>query len=312
MGYLDIETKMEELWKDNGRLIEKRIWGEKIDSLHSEESIENNLNNKEKAKQVLKNLLISAVKKRIPAAKFGIFFSGGVDSSLIAALCKSSGVKGSNFICYAVGFQEGTKEPEDLLEAKKVAEKLGFNLVYKKFNLSEAEEVIKKTVSLLKKQNKTDVVNVGVGSVVLAAAELSKYSGLTYFFSGLGSEELFAGYERHSKCENINEECWQGLKQMWERDLVRDFTLAQALGISISTPFLDKELIEYALKLPAEWKISVEEKKIILREVAEEFLGEFAWRKKKAAQYGSCFDKAIDILARKNGFKFKKDYLESL
>ncbi len=301
---------MDELWKNQGKLIDKRSWGEIIDKLRSEALGRREIiTNKEEAKKKLKALLISAVKKRIPTVKFGIFFSGGVDSSLIAALCKSCG---ANFICYAVGFQEGTKEPEDILEAKKVAEALGFNLVYKKFNLSEAEEVIKKTASLLKKQNKNDVVNVGVGSVVLAAAELSKYSGLTYFFSGLGSEELFAGYERHSKCENINEECWQGLKQMWERDLVRDFNLAQALGISIATPFLDKELIEYAMNLPGEWKISAEEKKIILREVAEEFLGPFAWRKKKAAQYGSCFDKAIGKLARKNGFKLKKDYLESV
>ena len=61
-----------------------------------------------------------------------------------------------------------------------------------------------------------------------------------------------------------------------------------------------------------EWKINEVEKKIILREIAEEFLGEFAWRKKKAAQYGSCFDKAIGKLAKQHGFEFKKDYLESL
>jgi asparagine synthase (glutamine-hydrolysing) len=41
-------------------------------------------------------------------------------------------------------------------------------------------------------------------------------------------------------------------------------------------------------------------------------LGEMAWRKKKAAQYGSCFDKAISKLTKKNKFQFKKNYLESL
>ena len=128
----------------------------------------------------------------------------------------------------------------------------------------------------------------------------------------MGSEEIFAGYERHNQAENIQEECWQGLKLMWSRDLVRDFNLAKELNIKIKTPFLDKELIEYAMKLPAEWKIVREKKKVILREVAEEFLGEFAWRKKKAAQYGSCFDKAIAKLAKKNGFKLKKDWLDSL
>ena len=99
---------------------------------------------------------------------------------------------------------------------------------------------------------------------------------------------------------------------MWDRDLVRDFNLAKELNIQVKTPFLDKDLIEYAMKLPGDWKIVEEKKKVILREVAEEFLGEFAWRKKKAAQYGSCFDKAIAKLAKKNGFKLKKDWLDSL
>jgi len=52
----------------------------------------------------------------------------------------------------------------------------------------------------------------------------------------------------------------------------------------------------------------------VARIVAEE-MGlpkEVAWRKKQAAQYGSKFDRAILRLARKNGFKFKKDYLASL
>jgi len=304
---------MQELYLKNNKLIHKSEWGKLISALKPKELT----TNKEQAKQLLREKLISAVKKRIPNKKFGIFFSGGVDSSLIAAICK---LLNANFVCYAVGFQEDTKEPEDITEAKRVAEKLGFKLQYKIYNLNEAENIIKKTVKILKPFNKTDVVNIGVGSVVVAAAELGHYSGIKYFLGGLGSEEIFAGYERHDKAkkiankvlDNVNEECWQGLKQMWERDLVRDFNLAKTLQITIKTPFLDEELIKVAMQLPGKWKIIEEKKKVILREVAEEFLGEFAWRKKKAAQYGSCFDKAISKLAKKNGFKLKKEWLESL
>jgi asparagine synthase (glutamine-hydrolysing) len=39
---------------------------------------------------------------------------------------------------------------------------------------------------------------------------------------------------------------------------------------------------------------------------------EFSWRKKVAAQYGSGVDKNIGNLAKRKGFKYKKDYLESL
>lgn len=288
---------MQELWLKDNQLIEKEEWVKLIDNLDLEL-----IKDKEEAKKRIKELFISAVEKRLVNEKIGVLFSGGVDSSFIAAVSK-------NFICYSVGFQEDTKEPEDIVEAKKVASKLGFELKYKIYNLVEAEEIVKETVQILRKVGKDDVVNVGVGCVVLAAVKLAEEK---YFLSGLGSEEIFAGYERHSNVEDVNKECLSGLKQMWERDLVRDFTLAKEFGITVGTPFLDKDLIEYAMKLPGEWKLNDGKKKVILREVAEEFLNEFAWRKKKAAQYGSCFDKAISKLARKNGFKMKKDWLDSL
>jgi len=297
---------MQEIFIQNNDLIHKLDWGKLIDSFHAEEEIVN----KEEAKTILKEKLIQAVKSRLPEEKFGIFFSGGVDSSLIAAIAK---IFHKDFVCYAVGFQDDiTKPPEDIIEAQKVAKKLNLNLKYKIYNLEETEEVIKKTHQILKQVNKTDVVNIGVGAVVLAATELGKEDNINYFFSGLGSEEIFAGYDRHDKVANINHECWSGLKYMWDRDLVRDFNLAKELNITIKTPFLDKELITYAMKLPGDWKIQEEKKKVILREVAELFLGQFAWRKKKAAQYGSCFDKAIAKLTKQAGYKLKKEWLDSL
>ena len=296
---------MEELWLKDNQLIDKREWGESIDSLRSTEIVEG----KDLARTRLKEKLINAIKIRIPEEKFGIFFSGGVDSSIIAAICKT---ENKDFICYTVGFQEDTKEPEDVVEAKKVAKQLGLKLKYKIFNLEETEKIIIETVNILKKVNKTDVVNIGVGAVVLSAIKLAQQDNMKYFLGGLGSEEIFAGYERHDKATEINQECWNGLKYMWDRDLVRDFNLAKGLNVTIKTPFLDQDLIKYAMTLPGDWKLNEEEKKIILREVAEEFLGKFAWRKKKAAQYGSCFDKSISKLAKKNGLKLKKEYLDSL
>ena len=220
---------------------------------------------------------------------------------------------GYDFTCYVVGFQEDSKLPADIESAQKVAQKFNFDLRYKIFNLKEFEKLVKRTVKVLKKVGKTDVVNVGVGTVVLAAIEMGKEDNVKHFMGGLGSEEIFAGYERH-KVKDIQKECWRGLRDViLERDLVRDFNLAKNSKVDIRTPFLDGDLIKVAMQVPEKWKMNKDYKKVILREVAEEIgLGEFAWRKKKAAQYGSRFDRAIGKLARKNGFKFKKDYLESL
>src|SRR3989338_9963975 len=52
----------------------------------------------------------------------GICFSGGLDSSFIAAVCKK---QKANFTCYTVGFQDGNMNvPEDILHAREVARHL--------------------------------------------------------------------------------------------------------------------------------------------------------------------------------------------
>src|SRR3989338_5156899 len=147
---------------------------------------------------------------------------------------------------------------------------------------------------------------------------LCTFSQLCIAFKCLGSEEIFAGYERHLNAmqswENVHKECWNGLKNMWERDMKRDFLIAKHNNIELRLPFLDKEVIASAMNIHPMYKISKDEKKIILREIAQE-MGlpkEFAWRKKKAAQYGSNFIKGLDKLARMNRFEYKKDYLRSL
>ena len=68
-----------------GRLVPEEVW------LKFVESIENDFDgletNKERAKRELAEALVSSVRKRL-LPKFGILFSGGVDSSLIAFISK--------------------------------------------------------------------------------------------------------------------------------------------------------------------------------------------------------------------------------
>jgi len=154
-------------------------------------------------------------------------------------------------------------------------------------------------------------MKVGVGSVVYAASQLARKDKINTFFSGLGSEELFAGYERHTLTKNINKECWKGLKDMYKRDLTRDYAIAKNLKINVLTPFLDADLIKTAMQIPGKQKLNAQYKKLILRKIAQE-LGlpkEITWRKKKAAQYGSRFHKALQKLTKKNKFKRISEYL---
>lgn len=256
----------------------------------------------------LKELAIDSIKKNIPKERFGILFSGGVDSTLIAQVCKK---EKKDFVCYTAALKEkGLKQAEDLTYAKKAAKKLNLKLKIKTIGLNETERYIKKILNILKEPN---VVKVGVALPFYIAFEMARKDKIKVMFSGLGSEELFAGYQRHEKAKNINKECFNGLLNMYERDISRDLAIAKAQNVDLRVPYLEKGLIEYALKIPAEFKLSINQNKLILREVAEQLrLKEFAWRKKRAAQYGSKFDRAIEKLAKRKGFKHKKDYLVSL
>lgn len=266
---------------------------------------------KKEHKEILKELqelVVDSIKKNIPNERFGILFSGGVDSTVIAKVCKD---EKKDFICYTAALKEkGLKQAEDLTYAKKAAKKLNLKLKIKTINLKETERYIEKVLKILKEPN---VVKVGVALPFYIAFEMAKEDKIKIIFSGLGSEELFAGYERHLKAKDVNKECFDGLLNMYERDISRDMTIAKAQNIELRVPYLDEELIGYSLGIPAEFKLSVNQNKLILREVAEQLgLKEFAWRKKRAAQYGSKFDRAIQKLAKRNGFKYKKDYLQSL
>jgi asparagine synthetase B (glutamine-hydrolysing) len=265
------------------------------------------LNHKRILKE-LRQLLVKSIESNIPESKFGILFSGGVDSTLIAKICRD---KKAKFTCYTAALKEpGLKGAEDMLYAKKAAKKFNFQLKAKTINLAETEKYIKKILKILKEP---DVVKVGVALPLYISFEMAKKDKISILFSGLGSEEIFAGYERHSKAEDINKECLKGLFSMYDRDLTRDRPLSKAFGITLKTPYLDPELVAFSLRIPSKYKLNKEQKKIILREAAEDLgLEEFAWRKKRAAQYGSRFARAIEKLAKRNGFKYKQDYLKGL
>ncbi len=287
---------------EKGKLASKNAWKSYIKRLRLKTSVSSR--SKSEIKKRLEQKLTKAVAKRIPKGRFGILFSGGVDSSLIALICKK--LK-ADFICYTVGVEKS----RDAAEAKKAAAKMKLKLRCKLFTLKGAEAVIRKAAAVI---GKPDAVNIGIACVSIAAAQLAKKDGIRALFTGLGSEEIFAGYRRHELAKDANKECWKGLENMLERDFVRDSKVATAMSVSFLTPFLDERLIIEAMGIPQEYKISGSEKKIILRETAAG-MGlpiETAFRKKLAAQYGSGFDKALELLAKKNHLKYKRDYTASI
>ena len=309
-----------ELWSGkNGKLISKEGWEQQIDQLKRQlrSSLKDTAmhNQKERCAAEIAEALASAVQQRVPNHRYGIFLSGGVDSSLLTVYAEKTDI-----ICYTVGYK-GATEARDVTASRALVKKYNLLWKLKLLTLAEVEKYIEHALEILKPVNLIDSVSIGIAVVIIAAAEEAQKDNITAFLGGLGAEEIFAGYKRHIeiskasvKTSSVNEECWRGLRAMWTRDLVRDAALAQALSISVRTPFLDEEVIKAAMRCPEKWKIVNGERKVILREIAEAagVPKEIAWRSKQAAQYGSGIDKAIAKLTKMHGYSDKGAYLKSI
>jgi len=290
-------------------------WYNHIDSLRTK--IRENVSKKELSETLKKNIINS-----IPKEPFGILLSGGVDSTLISKICKDYG---ADFRCFCVGI----KGSADLEGAKIAAEELGLDLILKEYELDEIEDLLIKTINILPipeihNDNYIEyMVKVSVSAVLLAAINLGDEK---IFLSGIGAEELFAGYHRHTlstegggtwrgnRIKEIEEESWDGIKRLNHLVLKRDEIISNSANKQIVSPYINDELIILAMSLPSIKKIDSNSNKKMLREIAMEMgIPRIIYeRRKKGAQYGSGFDKAIMKLAKKNGFRLKKRYIDSL
>ena len=261
-------------------------------------------------KDTMLRMLRASIARRIPPdKKIGVLFSGGVDSTLLAQLCKQ---QNADFGCYTVVIDDpARKTAEDLQYATRIATDLNLPLTIRKLELEQVENYLQEIVPLL---DDVDSIKVSVALPLYAACEQAKKDGVATVLYGLGTEELFAGYERHKHVplEAVNQECRAGLLQMHERDLYRDDVMANAQGISLRAPFLAPELVAYSLRIPAAYKLVAGEDKAILRSIARDLgLAAAADRKKRAVQYGANVMKALEKLTKRAGYRYSRDYLRT-
>ena len=296
---------MSEIYMKNNQLISEKAWQKALSKLKTDELTQDH----QKAKTILTKVLINAVKTRTED-KNALLFSGGIDSTIIALILKKLSV---DFTCFSVG----VRNSKDIIAAKKIAEEYGLNLVTKILDLDELESNIKKVLPIITNdfddEDQVDFIRLSVGTVSYIAMNLAKQHGFPSAFTGLGSEDIFAGYYKYRKSKDTNKDCWQNLlNNMWKSDLKRDCSIALNLNMGVKTPYLDPEVIKTAMAIPGQYKISEGQNKLILRQISLDFgLKEvYAMRKKIAAQYGSGFTKAIQKLARRQGFKYKSKYLK--
>jgi asparagine synthase (glutamine-hydrolysing) len=255
--------------------------------------------------KIIKKSLIDAVEKRVPEKPFALLLSGGIDSTLIGKIIKLKKPK-MKFVALFAGIFDPVAnlgEPKDFEGARNAAKLLGVDFVSKKIFLPEFEKELPKIISLIES---TDPVRVGVASTIYFATKEAQSLGLKVAISGLGADELFAGYHRFKNSNSINKDCYSYLIKLYENDLYYQDIITMANKLELRVPFLDNDLIEKSIYLNQKQKIVINKKtgvivnKKILRDIALSLKlpTEFAMKEKKAAQYGSNFDKAIEYFER--------------
>lgn len=245
-------------------------------------------------KDKLRNGLEKSVHKRIQGLeKVGLIFSGGVDSTIIASVLKDSEIETT---LYTVG----TRNSSDLQFALKAAEY--YDLKIKTLEVNE--NVVKNSLEpVLEAIEEFNVMKIGVAMPIYLASKMAGEDKLKVVLSGQGADELFGGYHRYlndyaNHKDNTQNILKDDIKNIYHVNLQRDDAATMAHGVELRVPFLDKEVIKTAFKIPMQFKIESETdllRKHILRQVALEMgVPEFiAQRPKKAAQYGSGIHKIL-------------------
>lgn len=150
--------------------------------------------NKEKiAKKVLSNVLEDSVKKHLVSdVPVNAFLSGGLDSSLIVSMAKKH-IK--DIECYTIKFNEEDKNHEamsdDSFYASRVARELGVKL--------NTIEVKPDLASLLPKivYHLDEPIGDSAAINTFLICEAARKAGVKVLLSGMGADEIFAGYRRH-------------------------------------------------------------------------------------------------------------------
>lgn len=261
-----------------------------------------------KDEAAVSDLLMSALQASIAKnlkSGSGVLFSGGVDSALIAYLSVQQ-------MPDTKLFTVGLKGSADITRGSEAAAELGLadNLHIRIISISELETVIPKVMNVL---GIADPMSISLGIPLYFACCEARARGITVLLTGQGADELFGGYHRYTEIiksgtQALHEAIAADVKNLPERDIKRDSAVSEAAGIKLIAPYLDREVVEIGLSIPADLKVKkingeVKGKYILRRTAAGVIPGTIAWRDKKAMQYGSGVWAALGKLARQSGYK---------
>lgn len=196
--------------------------------------------NYDKIKEQTRILLTESVERRlISDVNVGAFLSGGIDSSLIVGIISQELDQKIN--TFNVNFAE--EEFSEAKYARQIADKYGTN--HTEINLKPDDFLAKLPEALSKMDHPS-----GDGPNTYIVSEETKKQGITVALSGLGGDELFAGYDIFKRIPEVQNKKWllsfpSYVRRMMAKGLIlKGNTIAnRKIGQVIQQPYFDTEYI---------------------------------------------------------------------
>ncbi|MBR4629570.1 MAG: asparagine synthase B [Treponema sp.] len=213
----------------------------------------------------VKNGLEQAVKQQLMSdVPYGVLLSGGLDSSIIAAITQkfskkrveSDGKQGAwwpQLHSFAIGLEDSP----DLVAARKAAEYIGTIHHEVHFTIQEAKDALRDVIYHIETY---DITTVRASTPMYLLARVIKSMGIKMVLSGEGSDELFGGYLYFHCAPNakeFHEELVRKMSKLHLYDCLRANKSLMAWGVEGRVPFLDKDFIDIAMSLNPTDKMSI-------------------------------------------------------
>ncbi len=222
----------------------------------------------EDAKKQLQDLMVKAVEQRIPQkGNVGIFLSGGLDSSIIAAIARQLTV--GPIKTFTAGY-EGSL---DLHHARVVADYLNAEHTEYLYTLNEMLLNLPQVIYHLESFD-WSLVRSSIANYIVA--RLAREHNIDFVLVGEGADELFGGYHyiKDKKPEEQIGELKKLISAGHNIGFQRVDRMTSAHTLETAMPFMDEDIIRLAAAMPMEWKIHgpEREEKWILRAAFEGWL----------------------------------------
>ena len=202
---------------------------------------------------LIRETLTEAIRKRLMSeVPVGVLLSGGLDSSLIAAITsRLLAENGKKLHSFSIGLDA---DSPDNIVARKAAEFLGTEHHEVHFTIEEGVEIIEKIIYHIETY---DIISVRAGVPMYLLSKAISEKGIKVILSGEGADEIFGGhlYFRNApSAEEFQKETIERVQKLFTADILRADKATMANSLEIRLPFLDKEFLDVAIRIKTEEK----------------------------------------------------------